>query len=44
VIQDPTIRFPFGFDFGQRVASTMTGDVGGAKQHPFDQAHHRVSQ
>jgi hypothetical protein len=42
VVKDPKVRFPFGYDFGQRVASEHTYQ-GGAKQHPFDQPQHRVA-
>lgn len=39
VMKDSTRRWPFGFDFGGRVASVQA-DVGGARQHPFDEPHH----
>lgn len=41
VMKRPGDRWPFGFDFGQRVASgANTQDIGGWRQHPFDQPHH----
>jgi hypothetical protein len=42
VVKDPAVRFPLGFDFGERVASEHA-DVGASKQHPFDQPHHRIN-
>lgn len=39
VIKDPKQRWPFGFDYGERVVSAQK-DVGAARQHPFDEPQH----
>ncbi len=39
VMKEPGRKWPFGFDFGERVVSVQA-DVGNARQHPFDQPHH----
>ncbi len=39
VMKDPAQRWPFGYDFGERVVSAQV-DVGGARQEPFTEAHH----
>ncbi len=39
VLKDSAQRFPFGFDYGERVASVQA-DVGNARQHPFDEPQH----